>query len=222
MDKGLVTGAVFLDLWKAFDTVDHPVLFSKLSKAGLTDPVIAWIRSYLSQRTQVTTVGNACSTPKSVSVGVPQGSVLGPLLFLIYVNDMPSCAKSCQVSLYADDTVLHFSSTNLRELEDNLNTNLKCICNWLNDNLLTLNVDKCKFVIFRSTRKISSFSNLLLEINGHFLERNESFKYLGVKLSQNMSWSEHIDALSKKACQRLGVLRRVEHLLPLHSRFDTI
>ena len=141
MDKSLVTGAVFLDLSKAFDTVDHLVLFSKLSKAGL---------------------------------------------------------------------------------EDNLNTNLKCICNWLNDNLLTLNVDKCKFVIFRSTPRISSFSNLLLEINGIFLERNGSFKYLGVKLSQNMSWSEHIDALSKKVCQRLGVLRRVEHLLPLHSRFDTI
>ena len=113
---------------------------------------------------------------------------------------MPSCAKSCQVSLYANDTVLHFSSTNLRELEDNLNTDLKCICNWLNDNLLTLNVDKCKFVIFGSTPKSSSFSNLLLEINGQFLERNESFKYLGVKLSQNMSWSEHIDTLSKKVC----------------------
>ena len=104
MDKTLVTGAVFLDLSKAFDTVDHSILFRKLSKSGLSDIVVDWLRSYLSQRNQVTVIGSAVSTAKPVSVGVPQGSVLGPLLFLIYVNDMPSCIKSCEVSLYADDT----------------------------------------------------------------------------------------------------------------------
>ena len=162
MDKG----AVFLDLSKAFDTVNHQVLFTKLTKAGLTDPAITWFNSYLSQRTQITTVGDSSSSAKPVTVGVPQGSVLGPLLFLIYVNELPSCTKFCRVSLYADDTVIHFSSSNLRELEDNINTDLQYICSWLSNNLLTLNVDKCKFVIFASTRKVNSFSNLALEING--------------------------------------------------------
>lgn len=218
MDRRLVTGAVFLDLSKAFDTVDHSILFTKLSKSGLSDPVVDWFKSYLLQRTQVTTVDSSSSSAKSVLVGVPQGSVLGPLLFLIYVNDMPSCAKSCEVSLYADDTVVYYSSSNIRELEDNLNADLKLLCKWFNDNLLTLNIDKCKFVIFGSSRKLNSFSNLLVEINGQPLERKESFKYLGVKLSENMSWSEHINALSTKVCQRLGALRRVKHLLPLHAR----
>ncbi|CAB4035751.1 Hypothetical predicted protein [Paramuricea clavata] len=113
MDKGAVTGAVFLDLSKAFDTVNYSILFSKLSKAGFTDATITWFKSYLYQRIQVTRVDNATSSAKYVSVGVPQGSVLGPLLFILYVNDLPSCIKKCKVTMYADDTVLYFSSSTL-------------------------------------------------------------------------------------------------------------
>jgi hypothetical protein len=129
MDRRLVTGAVFRDLSKAFDTVNHPILFDKLSNSGFTNHVVNWFRSYLSQRTQVTTIDNASSSSKPVPVAfvVPQRSVLGPLLFLIYVNDMPSCVKSCQISLYADDTVVYYASTNMRELEYNLNTDLKLL-----------------------------------------------------------------------------------------------
>lgn len=108
----------------------------------------------------------------------------------------------------------------MRELEDKLNTDLEILCNWFNNNLLTLNVEKCKFVIFGSPRKLNSFCDLSLDINTQILERRKTFKYLGIKLSQNMSWSDHIDALSKKVNQRLGVLRRVKHLLPLHGRLN--
>ena len=218
MDKGAVTGAVFLDLSKAFDTVNHSILFSKLSKAGLTDATITWFKSYLYQRIQVTRVDNATSSAKYVSVGVPQGSVLGPLLFILYVNDLPSCIKKCKVTMYADDTVLYFSSSTLSGLEENLNADLEILCRYLNDNLLTLNAEKSKFVIFGSTRKLNSFREFSLEINAHNLERRDTFKYLGIKLNQNMSWSDQIDALSKKVSQRLGVLRCVKYLLPLHGR----
>ncbi|CAB3994781.1 Hypothetical predicted protein, partial [Paramuricea clavata] len=157
MDKGAVTGAVFLDLSKAFDTVNHSILFSKLSKAGFTDATITWFKSYLYQRIQVTRVDNATSSAKYVSVGVPQGSVLEPLLFILYVNDLPSCIKKCKVTMYADDTVLYFSSSTLSELEENLNADLEILRRYLNDNLLTLNAEKSKFVIFGSTRKLNSF-----------------------------------------------------------------
>ncbi len=165
MDKGAVTGAIFLDLSKAFDTVNHSILFSKLSKAGFNDATVTWFNSYLYQRTQVTRVDNATSSAKYVSVGVPQGSVLGPLLFILYVNDLPSYIKKCKVTMYADDTVLYFSSSTLSELEENLNADLKILCRYLNDNLLTLNAEKSKFIIFGSTRKLNSFREFSLEIN---------------------------------------------------------
>ena len=115
-DKGHLTGAVFLELSKAFDVVNHPILYSTLAKAGFSGAAVTWFRSYLSERTQVTRVNDAISSAKSVPVGVPQGNVLGLLLFLIYVNDLPSSVMICCVAMYADDTVFYFSSTTLRWL----------------------------------------------------------------------------------------------------------
>ncbi|CAB3997277.1 Hypothetical predicted protein [Paramuricea clavata] len=156
----------------------------KFGKAGFTDATITWFKSYLYQRIQVTRVDNATSSAKYVSVGVPQGSVLGPLLFILYVNDLPSCIKKCKVTMYADDTVLYFSSSTLSELEENLNADLEILRRYLNDNPLTLNAEKSKFVIFGSTRKLNSFREFSLEINAHNLERRDTFKYLGIKLNQ--------------------------------------
>lgn len=218
MDKGRVTGAVFLDLSKAFDTIDHMSLLQKLTNVGFTSSAVDWFKSYLSQRTQVTFVGDASSSAKHVPVGVPQGSVLGPLLFIIYINELPSVVNSCEVSFYADDTVIYYSTSDFQDLEDKLNCDLANICQWFNDNFLTLNVSKCKFVLFGNQNKLRSCSHLSLKINDHVLERHESFKYLGVKINQNMSWSDHIETMSNKISQRLCLLRRIRHLLPLHAR----
>ena len=216
MVKGCVTGAVFLDLSKAFDTIDHDSLLHKLTKVGFSSSFIDWFQSYLSDRTLVTCVGDSSSSAKHISVGVPQGSVLGPLLFIIYTNELSSVVNSCELLLYADDTVIYYSSSNIRDLEQKLNSDLTNLCQLFNNNFLTLNVSKCKFVLFGSQRKVRSCSQLSLKINNHVLERKDSFKYLGVTIQENLSWSDHIEILSRKISQRLSLLRLIRHLLPFY------
>ena len=136
MDKGLVTGAVFLDLSKAFDTVDHSILLEKLKSCNFSIESVRWFKSYLTNRNQVIVVSNAVSSSKQVSVGVPQGSVLGPLLFLIYVNNLPLSPIHCEISLYADDTVIYYSSDNAHDIENRINSDLERLCKWFDNNLL--------------------------------------------------------------------------------------
>ena len=135
MDSGRLTGAVSLDLSKAFDTVDHNLLLHKLKSVGLSDDTLNWFQSYLTNRKQRTSVGDALSVAAPITVGVPQGSILGPLLFLIYVNDLPSCQLASEIILYADDTVIYYSSTNQSDLESKLNSDLATISNWFSRNL---------------------------------------------------------------------------------------
>ena len=217
MDKGQLTGAVFLDLSKAFDTVDHTILFSKLCAIGLSDNVICWFNSYLSNRKQVTSVANSLSTTKPVAVGVPQGSVLGPLLFIIFVNDLPLFPRYCETALYADDKVLYCHAKDPKELASNLNHDLQCLFEWFNTNLLTLNTSKCKFIIFGSPRKLKN-TEISIKINQSALEKVDSYKYLGVTVNQRMNWTDHIDSIISKIGQRLGLVRRVKHLLPKSAR----
>ena len=127
MDEGSVNGGVFLDLAKAFDTVDRQRLILKLFSIGFPNPSVEWFKSYLENFCQVTAVGNAHSSRKPVPVGVPQGSILGPLLFLIYVNDLPSCLRECDLKLYADDTAIYASTKNAATLESRINIDLQSI-----------------------------------------------------------------------------------------------
>ena len=139
VDSGRLTGAVFLYLSKAFDTVDHNLLLYKLKSVGLSDDTVNWFQTYLTNRKQRTSVGDTLSVAAPLTVGVPQGSILGPLLFLIYVNDLPSCQLASEIVLYADDTVIYYLSTDLFDLESKLNSDLATVSNWFSSNLLTLN-----------------------------------------------------------------------------------
>ena len=218
MDNGLVTGAVFLDLSKAFDTVDHQLLLKKLRSLGLDNNSMDWFKSYLSAREQVVSIGNCLSCPKPISVGVPQGSILGPLLFIIYVNDLPNCLRHCKIILYADDTLIHYSAKTVQDIETYLNIDLQTVSQWLQSNLLTLNCDKSRFVLFGSTRRLKSLNAVSIKINDSPLEHANSFKYLGVTLREDLSWNEHIKNIVNKTNQRLGLLRRIKTLLPLNAR----
>ena len=167
-DNGLVTASVFLDFSKAFDTVDHAILLRKLKSVGLDGNSLSWFHSYLTSRRQITSINDTLSSSLPVTVGVPQGSILGPLLFIIYVNDMPKrFIKHCKIILYADDTLLYYSSTSANDIKKYVNEDLNLISKWLADNLLTLNCTKSKFLLFGSSSRLKSFTNISIFVNDH-------------------------------------------------------
>ena len=216
-DNGLVTASVFLDFSKAFDTVDHTILLRKLKSVGLDDNSLSWFHSYLTSRRQITSINDKLSTSLPVTVGVPQGSILGPLLFIIYVNDMPNVIKHCKIILYADDT-LYYSSTSANDINKYVNEDLNLISQWLADNLLTLNCTKSKFLLFGSSSRLKSFTNISIFVNDHQLTRERTIKYLGITFSENLTWSDHLNKISTKINQRIGLLRRVKDFLPTKAR----
>ena len=184
VDSGRLTGAVFLDLSKAFDTVDHNLLLYKLKSVGLSDDTVNWFQTYLTNRKQRTSVGDTLSVAAPLTVGFPQGSILGPLLFLIYVNDLPSCQLAIEIVLYADDTVIYYSSSDLFDLESKLNSDLATVSNWFLSNLVTLNNSKCNFGIFGNSRKLKLVNDVSLKVTFTAVERSDSFKYVGEVINQ--------------------------------------
>ncbi len=217
-DNGLITASVFLDFSKAFDTVDHAILLRKLKSVGLDNNSLNWFESYLSSRQQVTSIDYTLSSSLPVSVGVPQGSILGPLLFIIYINDMPNIVKHCKILLYADDTLLYYSSKSASDIEKYVNEDLNLISQWLDQNLLTLNCKKSKFVLFGNNSRLKSFTNISIHVNEHQLARERTFKYLGITFSENLTWSDHLNNISTKINQRIGLLRRIKAFIPLKTR----
>ena len=135
--------------------MNHNILISKIRALGADDNACLWFTSFLSNRTQVTCCNTAKSDPASISIGVAQGSILGPLLFIVYVNDLPKCLKFCDVTLYADDTVLSFASSSTDEIQRKMNSDLNCIHNWLLDDQLTLNVENSKFMLIGNSQRLS-------------------------------------------------------------------
>ena len=201
MDKGLVNGVVFIDLKKAFDTVDHVILLGKLKSLGISSNNLEWFHSYLSSRYQKTVIGQASSTSRKVSVGVPQGSILGPLLFAIYINDLPKVLRNTTVTLFADDTALYCSSQSARDLQTMLNQDLDRLAQWLYEHKLTLNVSRSKFMLIGGPRKLNTLQEFTLTIKEKELDRVNSYKYLGVIINENLSWTDHVDYIKTKVSQ---------------------
>ena len=150
IERGKFTGNIFIDLKKAFDTVDHAILIRKLSKYGIQGLELQWFKSYLSSRQQFTKVNGVESDIGSINCGVPQGSCLGPLLFLIYINDLPFALKNCKVTMYADETRISFSPKSIEDLTETLNNELKCLKEWLQGNKWSLNVIKTQAMVIGS------------------------------------------------------------------------
>ena len=189
----------------------------KLQGMGVDSLSIQWFKSYLTNRIQRTNVGKAVSSTRLVNIGVPQRSVLGPLLFLAYINDLTESLVNCEALLFADDTAIYYSASSSVDLQRILNEDLDRVKNWLNDHRLTLNVSKTKFMIIGGTQRLNRLGSLKLLIEEDSLERVQQFKYLGVVINENLDWSEHIDHIYTKIAKRLG-LRKIKYLLPSTSR----
>ena len=174
IDNGKFGCGIFIDLKKAFDTVNHDILLLKLEHYGVRGAPLEWFKSYLSNRKQYVFYNGVSSTVLPVTCGVPQGSVLGPLLFLIYINDLPNISDKLQFFLFADDTNIYFDSFDLRYLEKTVNEELKKLCLWLNVNRLALNVSKTNFVIFRANKPLNH--NVTLLMNKKAIEQKDHVK----------------------------------------------
>ena len=184
------TGA-FFDLKQAFDTVDHPILLQKLEHYGISGVANEWFSSNLKNRAQFDSIGNVSSTIKELLTGVSQGSVLGPLFFLLYINDLRNSVKYAKTYRLADDTSEILSSTSLEILSKRINKDLFNLSNWLKANKQSLNVKKTGLVIFRS-RKIKIDSSFKFKLDGKRLVPTKSVKYLGVLYDELLHWNEHI------------------------------
>ena len=178
--KGNICGFVFLDLTKAFDTDDHGIFMSKLSSVGVSPRSLEWFSSYPSNRKQQTSCDNELPEALSVTFGVPQGSILGPLLFLVYINELPVAIEHSDLSLCADDTVLYCFAKELCELQSKLNVDLYNVTLWLKANKLTFNLSKTKSMSIGSNRKLYNISSLSLSIFNCELDSVKRCKYLGL------------------------------------------
>ena len=163
-----MTSVVFLDLKKAFDIVNHRILLLKLVALGVDSPSAAWFKSYLNNRTQQTVIGKVASSPRNVDIGVPQGSVLGPLFFLVYINDLAECLQNSQTTLFADDTAIYCSVPSSENLQTKLNEDLHRVKEWLNSHKLSLNVSKTKFMVIGGRQRLSHEYSRLSNRQGYY------------------------------------------------------
>ena len=207
LNAGKEVCAVFLDLCKAFDSVPHLLLLHKLRDLGISHTILQWLFSYLRSRKQCVLLNGQQSSMRHVTSGVPQGSVLGPLLFLFYINDLASVqlTQGTQIVLYADDILLYKEIASQSDY-CSLQCNITSVSQWVKSNHLTLNINKCKYMVISKlvSRRIPLPGPLTL--SGHDLERVSSYRYLGVTPSQSLKWSDHITDICRKARRVLGII----------------
>ena len=210
--NGKYSVSIFLDLKKAFDTLDHNILLEKLQYYGIKNVYHKWFTSYLSNRKQCTIINNSVSDFSNLITGVPQGSTLGPLLFLLYINDIVESSKILKFTLFADDTNITHSDLDINNRATTVNTELKLISTWLLSNKLSLNTDKTKYIVFTGNKIITN--DIEIVICNTKIAKTSTMKYLGVYIDHKLTWRDHIDYVTNKISKSNGILHKIKHLLP--------
>ena len=215
-ESGKKSAIVYLDVKKAFDTVNHDILIKKLKHYGVDGFVIKWFESFLDNRQQSTRVGNINSENLLVKAGVPQGSILGPILFSIYINDLSHCCQLSTPYLFADDSALYFDSTK-RNDHDDIRKEMGSIGKWFKINLLCLNMSKSSFMIFDRKDDLETIT-FSVEQDQYAITETKTQKYLGLLVDSQLNFHDHIDHVKSKIAKRIGALYRSKKFLPLKYR----
>jgi len=215
IDHGYINAVVFLDFKKAFDTVDHEILLTKMNQCGIQGKTLDWFKLYFTNRTQRCSVNGCLSDFTTLKCGVPQGTILGPLLFLIYINNLPDCLSFSTPRMYADDTHITYAGSDLHLIQSSLSHDLEKLSKWLVSNRLTLNATKTEFMLIGSRQILSTLSDTLERpIDDVRIEKVPSVKSPGIYIDENLTWHSHIDKLCKKIASAIGAIKRVKPFVP--------
>jgi len=224
LDNNSYTLGIFIDLSKAFDTIDHKLLLYKLEHYGIRGIALEWFKNYLSDRTQTVEIDDSQSSIMPVTCGVPQGSILGPLLFLLYINDIVNSSLIFKFILFADDTNLLLSNENIDELIKTANSEIQKISDWLKVNKLSLNIKKTHFMLFHYRQKYIP-NNICLKIDNQLVEKVSYTQFLGIVLHENLTWQTHILTIERKISKNMGILKALQIKVPrnvLYHLYNTL
>ena len=226
LDKNELTAGVFIDLREAFDIVDHDILLTKLDHYGIRVLSNGWFCSYLKGRQQFVSIGNQASTIKEIVSVVPQGSVQGPLLFLIYINNLHSCLKYSKAYHFADDTNITLSDSSQETLAKRMNYDMRKLSMWLRAHKLSLNIEKELVVFQRQNTKLKN--SFKVKLDGKRLFPTSFVKYLGILQDEHLTWSPQISHVQMKLNQAIGILSKLRYQANIdilktvyHSLFGT-
>ena len=211
-DSKLHNISLFIDLRKAFDTVNHKILLYKLESYGIRGPVLSWIKSYLKDRKQCVKIGSSYSNMNVINIGLPQGSSISPILFLLYINDLVNVSDLFNVLLFADDTTLCASGVNFSELVDSVNSELNKISDWMASNRLSLNIDKTCAII-SSNCDYNIIINPIV-FNSNLVTIEPYAKFLGLFVDSDLNFKKHISYVCNKLSKTIGILHKLKHFVP--------
>ena len=211
LENGEFVVGVLLDFSRAFDTVNHDILLQKLHHYGIRGSAIKWFQSYLSDRNQYVTYNGTESSKRAIKCGVPQGSIIGPLLFLIYINDLSKVYNHMMPLLFADDTNLFASGLDVNKVQQEVEIELNQISEWLKIDKLSLNIKKTHFIVFTNKNVLKPV--LQISIDGHKIDETDRTKFLGVVIDSKLTWKHHISYITVKIAKGIGVITKARKLL---------